>query len=174
MHGNPSLCRRSDGQTLHEDGRFDRGVSLMMAQRLAFAALLCLAALSLAPLASGAPPRRATKPAYFEVDYPPSRDRIVIRIHDRALIAQARRLAGRRRPRLHVGGIIVKEPAPYNTPWHFHLDPDSITFFELSAEVYDSSIRGIEEHLDEVGGELLPGNQWLPWGSRILREVRSR
>ena len=35
----------------------------------------------------------------------------------------------------------------------------------------EAVVTAIEQHLDEVGGSFLPGNQICPWLSRIVREV---
>jgi hypothetical protein len=79
-------------------------------------------------------------------------------------------LAGKQRNR-HVMGTIVKQPALHNPEWSYHLDPDSIEFFDYAIEVCDAAIRYVEDHLEEVCGELLPGCVWCPWGSRLLEEV---
>jgi hypothetical protein len=80
-------------------------------------------------------------------------------------------LDGKEKRKVHVSGVVVKEPAAYNAPWHYRLNPDTVSFFENSAEVYDSSARYVEDHLAEVGGDFLPGNRWCPWSSRLVQEV---
>ena len=35
----------------------------------------------------------------------------------------------------------------------------------------DRLLRGVDQHLAEVGGAFLPNRQWCPWSSRIAREV---
>lgn len=113
-------------------------------------------------------------PSYFEFDCPPDPDKFVFELADEELIAHARKiLSGEETAAVHVTGLVVKSPAPYNPGWSFHLDPGSISFFELSMEVCDAATRYVEEHLDEVGGAFLPGNRWCPWSSRLLREVGS-
>lgn len=111
-------------------------------------------------------------PHYFEFDYPPAPDTFIFELTDEKLIDHARKiLSGAEQEQVHVTGIIVKSPAPYNPKWSYHLDPESIGFFEVAIEVCDASIRYVEEHLDEVGGAFLPGGRWCPWGSRLLREI---
>lgn len=140
---------------------------------LAAVATLTLAA---APAANAAPAEGTARPvraAYFEFT-DASRQTAVIKITDPATIQHARNLLrGTTQERPHVAGKIVKSPAPYNRKWSFHLDPASITFFELAIEVCDASIPYVEEHLDEVGGAFLPGNRWCPWSSRLVRELPS-
>lgn len=110
--------------------------------------------------------------AYFEFDSPPRTEKFVIKLNDPAKIRHARDLlSGATSERPHVMGIIVKSPVPWNSPWSYHLDPVTIDFFDFAIEVCDGSTSYIEEHLAEVGGALLPGNRWCPWGSRLIREV---
>ncbi|BDU20293.1 hypothetical protein [Dyella sp. GSA-30] len=71
-----------------------------------------------------------------------------------------------------VKGRIVRGRAAYNEAWPFHLDPDSIELFGYSTELCDAVPMEIEEHLSEVGGSYLPGNEWCPWSMRLVREVK--
>lgn len=110
--------------------------------------------------------------AWFEFDSPPINDTFVIKLTDPARIQHARDLlSGVTTQRPGVMGIIVKSPVPWNSPWSYHLDPATINFFDFAIEVCDGSMKYIEDHLAEVGGALLPGNTWCPWGSRLIREV---
>ena len=114
----------------------------------------------------------AIEEAYFVFDSPPRRDLFVIRLTDPVKIQKARDiLSGREKDARHVGGVIIKEPACYNTPWSYHLDSQSIDFFHAATEVCDGAMGYIESHLDEVGGDLLPGSRWCSWGSRLVREI---
>jgi hypothetical protein len=47
-----------------------------------------------------------------------------------------------------IAGIVAKSAADYNIGWSYHLEPDSIFFFEFSTEVGDSTMRYIEDHLE--------------------------
>jgi uncharacterized protein (TIGR03437 family) len=114
----------------------------------------------------------ASEEAYFVFDSPPRRDLFVIKLTDPAKIQKARDiLSGKETDRRHVSGLIVKEPACYNAPWSYHLDPQSIDFFHSAIEVCDGAMGYIESHLAKVGGDLLPGNRWCSWGSRLVREI---
>jgi hypothetical protein len=111
--------------------------------------------------------------AYFAFEQEsPKRElkRFVFKLTNPTKIDAARGIlnAGRRRS---VEGVIVKERAPYNPEWSFHLDPASIGFFEVQIEVCDANVTYVEEHLDEVGGSTLPRNFWCPWSSRLVAEV---
>lgn len=99
--------------------------------------------------------------------------RFVIELHDPELIKHARRvLSGEETELVHVRGTIIKEKAPYNPEWSYHLDPTTIEFFSNAIEVCDASICFVEENLGEVGGSTLPGSHWCPWSSRLLAEVQ--
>ncbi|HYD29627.1 MAG TPA: calcium-binding protein, partial [Azospirillaceae bacterium] len=62
----------------------------------------------------------------------------------------------------------------WNQPWTFHLEPSSVFFFDLSAEVGDASISYVQNHLGEVGGAFLPGSVWTPWSSHLIARVNVR
>jgi hypothetical protein len=96
----------------------------------------------------------------------------VFELRDEVKIAQARAiLADPTSLKKHVQGKIVPRPAPYNPGWSFHLDPDTIGFFELQIEVCDANATYVEAHLDEIGGSTLPNNFWCPWSSTLAREI---
>src|SRR5262245_59018987 len=118
------------------------------------------------------PSAAASEEAYFVFDSPPRGDLFVIKLTDPAKIQKARDiLSGKETSSRRVGGVIVKEPACYNTPWSYHLDPQSIEFFGAAMEVCDGAMAYIESHLDKVGGDLLPGNRWCSWRSRMVGEI---
>ena len=99
----------------------------------------------------------------------------VIEIHDATVIEHARRiLTGAEKSAVHIMGTIVKSKAAYNPAWSFHLDPPTISFWELATEVCDASTQYVEDNLADIGGAALPDNHWCPWGSRIVAEVTSR
>lgn len=99
-------------------------------------------------------------------------DTFVIKLTESHKIQHARKiLSGEEKHKVHVNGTIVKATAPYNAPWHYYLDPTSVGFFEISAEVCDSAIRYIENNLGNIGGDTLPNNYWCPWASRLIEEI---
>ena len=103
-----------------------------------------------------------------------SDETFVLRLTDPAEIAHARELvAGTDTSDARIGGTVIKTEAAYNIGWSYHLDPDSVFFFEMSTEVGDSTMRYIEDHLDEVGGELLPGSVWTGWSSTLVDELNA-
>lgn len=96
----------------------------------------------------------------------------VFQLNDAAKIEEARRiLASGNQLKAHVQGKVVPRPADYNPGWSFHLDPETIGFFEFQIEVCDANVAYVEEHLDEVGGAFLPNRFWCPWTSRLSKEV---
>lgn len=111
--------------------------------------------------------------AYFEFQQQAPDGRIhgfIFKLDDTARIAQARRIIADGLS-MHVQGMIVGNPVAYNPAWTFHLEPTSIGFFELAAEVCDANVTYVAEHLSEVGTDFLPGNHWCPWSSVVTREV---
>ncbi|GII75844.1 hypothetical protein Sru01_08260 [Sphaerisporangium rufum] len=147
-------------------------VTLLLTALLAMLALPAMAGSAAAAAAGGTGPAAAENEAYFAFDYPPSRETVVIKLTDPEKIQHARDLlAGKTQDRPHVMGRLVKRPEPYNPGWSFHLDPATISFFQVAIEVCDASPHYVEEHLDEAGGAFLPGLYWCPWGSRLVREV---
>jgi Ca2+-binding RTX toxin-like protein len=101
-----------------------------------------------------------------------SGESFAFRLTDRAKIAEARAiLDGIETDAIHVAGTVVKSPIAGNVGWSFHLDEASIFFFEVSAEVGDSTMRLIEDDLSSVGGAFLPGGTWTGWSSELVNEL---
>lgn len=112
-------------------------------------------------------------PAYFEVT-DVTHARYVLKLVEPAEIEHARELvSGETTDRPHVIGRIVKRTAPYNPRWSYHLQPESVHFFDQAIEVCDATIPYVEENLDEAGGAFLPGLVWCDWSSRLVRELPS-
>jgi hypothetical protein len=94
----------------------------------------------------------------------------VFKLVDASIIKEAREILAKKL-KVHVMGTIEKSPVSYNTPWHFHLNPETVSFFEVTSEVCHSTIKDVEDHLSEAGGEFLPENFWCPWSSELTKEV---
>ncbi|KAI8874363.1 hypothetical protein GQ42DRAFT_169566 [Ramicandelaber brevisporus] len=119
-------------------------------------------------------PQLAAAKARFEFQLPPSTDSFVFELTDPTLINRARSiLNGTTEDTQHVYGKIVKYKQKYNEQWSFHLDPDTVKFFDMSTEVCDSSIEYLEMHLGEACGAFLPDCNWCPWSSTLIKEVTS-
>jgi hypothetical protein len=147
---------------------------------LALAAALTAGAMgTLTPAVSEANPARdvihphsttiSGESAYFEVR-DVNGDTFVIALMDPGKIAEARHIIATGSGE-HVSGYIVPRKASYNKAWDFELNPDSIEFFQYSTEVCDASIAYVNDHLPTVGTDFLPGNQWCPWSSELVREI---
>lgn len=116
----------------------------------------------------------AQKPAYFQAITLADGAQLVIRLQDPDLIKQARDIvSGKERTRLHFSANIVKAPAVYNPGWGFHLDPNSVEFFETAIEVCDATTVMVEQNLEDVGDDFLPQGRWCPWSSRLVGELNS-
>lgn len=101
-----------------------------------------------------------------------SGESFAFRLTDADRIAEARNiLTNPSFAATHVGGEVVSAPQRGNVGWNFHVDSDSVFFFEVSTEVGDSTMRYIAQHLDEVGGAFLPGSIWTGWSSRLTAEL---
>lgn len=101
-----------------------------------------------------------------------SDETFVVHLTDPAQVAHARGLiAGTETGDFHIGGTLTKAPAAYNIGWSFHIAPQNVFFYEMSAEVGDSTMRYIEEHLGAVGGALLPGSVWTGWSTHLVGEL---
>jgi len=113
--------------------------------------------------------------AYFEVSFDLGQKPFIIQLQDKDLIRHARDIVkGTEKHKVHVSGIIAKEKASYNPGWLFHLVPASISFFEVAMEVCDAAPEYVDQHLDDVGGSLLPDGRWCPWRARVVGEVGVR
>ncbi len=96
----------------------------------------------------------------------------IFALTDEDRIAHARKIvSGEEQDEVHVMGRIIKRTAPYNPEWSYHLNPDTIRFFQVAIEVCDANMEYVEDHLDEACGPFLPGCIWCPWSSRVVREV---
>lgn len=96
----------------------------------------------------------------------------VARISTESVIPEARQELNKTDGFKIMAGIIETTPVDWNPRWSFHFIPETVFFGELFIEVCDSSTSYIEEHLEDVGGAFLPGNQWCPWGTRVLEELQ--
>lgn len=133
------------------------------------AALAAIAAFGVAAPA----PAQAADSAYF-VMTDSTREEFIVKLTDPGKIQHARALLnGTTTDQPHVVGRILKHYANYNPRWSYHLNPDTVDFFDAAIEVCDATIPYVEEHLDEAGGAFLPGLVWCDWSSRLVRELRS-
>ena len=104
---------------------------------------------------------------------PDKKERLFIfELTDPARLQEARQIIGDpSNHKRHVQGKVVQRQAAYNPSWSFHLDPATVTFFELQIEVCDANVTYVQDHLDEVGGAFLPKSVWCPWTSTLTKEL---
>lgn len=138
------------------------------------ASAVMLALTGAAPVAQAGGVRAvAADGAYFEMQdsYSPHKP-FIIKLTDPAEVLHARRLlSGETNDRPHVLGRISKTTVAYNSGWSYHLQPETIDFFDVMFEVCDANPNYVEDHLDEVGGAFLPGGHWCPWASTLVKEL---
>ncbi|MET7337086.1 calmodulin-binding protein [Nonomuraea sp. NPDC005650] len=130
------------------------------------------ALIAIATLAVAAPaPAQAEDSAYF-VMTDITREEFVVRLTDPGKIQHARDLVnGDTVDRPHIIGRILKRQTAYNPRWSYHLNSDTVDFFDVAIEVCDATIPYVEDHLDEAGGAFLPGLIWCGWTTRLLYEI---
>ena len=108
--------------------------------------------------------------AYFVLKVEPREETFVVKITDPVKIQMARDiLSGKIKERYGISGEIVKESVCYNAPWSFHLASESLIFFQVSAEVCDSELQGIEDGV--ANGTIESRTRWCPWSSLLLKEI---
>ncbi|MGW2158944.1 BP74-related protein [Nonomuraea sp. NPDC001699] len=130
-------------------------------------ALVAVAALGVTAPA----PAQAADAAYF-VMTDITREEFIVKLTDPAKIQHARDLVnGETMDRPHVVGRILKRQTDFNPRWSYHLNADTIDFFDQFIEVCDATIPYVEDHLDEAGGAFLPGLVWCGWTTRLVREI---
>ncbi|EFA83706.1 hypothetical protein PPL_02773 [Heterostelium album PN500] len=111
--------------------------------------------------------------AYFETADAHGKTGFIIKLIDEENIKHARGLLeGTITVRPHFLGRIKKTRADYNPRYNFHLDSETISFFEMAIEVCDATTIYVEEHLDEACGAFLPGCMWCPWSGRLVKEIK--
>lgn len=101
-------------------------------------------------------------------------ERFVVRLVKPEQIAAARAMAAGQQPAQIVFGSIADGDGGFNhdpsagRSWTWHLVPDSVTFVDVTAEIYDGRPSGVER--DKA--EYLRIGRYGPWGSYIERELR--
>jgi hypothetical protein len=94
----------------------------------------------------------------------------VVKLVDAYTIKEAREILTKKL-KVHIMGTLEKSPVSYNAPWHYHLKPGTISFFEITSEACDATIKDVEGRLSEAVEEILPENFWCPWSSVLTKEV---
>ncbi|MER7728010.1 calmodulin-binding protein [Streptomyces sp. NPDC096323] len=149
---------------------FTKAASLAAVAMLAFTAAQPAQATQATQSREGAR-AAAVAPAYFEMT-DITRSTFIVKLVEEDQINHARDLvSGATTSEPHVVGRILKRQADYNPRWSYHLDPQTVRFFDVAIEVCDATIPYVEDHLDEAGGAFLPGAYFCPWTSTLVKEV---
>jgi hypothetical protein len=82
-------------------------------------------------------------------------------------------LSGKITDQVHVQGMIVTQPALYNWPWGFYLEPKTISFFTFGHPIcWGFSTIEVNANLNKLGSpDFLPTKAWCPRGYRLSKEV---
>jgi hypothetical protein len=91
-----------------------------------------------------------------------------VQLLDPQTIAEAASLVGRGNVRI-VNGELRRGDGGFNQPWGWHLDPATVHFADLTAEVCDgrpSDVQGDLGYWVDVVG------RYCPWGTEVVRRVR--
>ena len=107
---------------------------------------------------------QSSSEAYFVLQQPPGTGTFVFKLTEPAKIQQARNIVATHSSKI-VNGTIIKQPVYYNPGWSFHFDPRSIQFADVTVELCDGTMEGIESDVDNAWP------QWCPWGGRVMREI---
>lgn len=102
------------------------------------------------------------------------RDTFAVQILDPAKVQHARALIdGTAQGEAHIGGIVTVAPADYNVGWAYHIAPEDVSFYDMSAEIGDAPIRDVEEFVQSGRplDEFLPHNSWGSWATYMVREL---
>jgi hypothetical protein len=89
-------------------------------------------------------------------------DTFRVRIDDDAVTRQAAELVGKGRTGKIICGVVRAGDGGFNAPWPWHLDPRSIYFTEIAAEIYDGCPRGAE---NRVGSDV---SFFCPWTMEVV------
>jgi hypothetical protein len=122
-------------------------------------ALVGLALLTLAACGaqSGAAPSQGTIVTFRVADTEEYR----IRLTDPADIAAVRAMAaGEEGPRIP-NGVVVRGEADVNTGYSWHIDPASVEFVDMTAEVCDGRPSDVEQ-------QIITSDRFCPWSAQVV------
>jgi hypothetical protein len=85
-------------------------------------------------------------------------------LRDSGLIARARALTGTHKI---VAGRVVAGDGGFNSPWSWHLDPNTVQFPDVTMEVCDACPGYVEANLGTWAGAM-----YCPWSAEILGEQK--
>jgi hypothetical protein len=161
---------RSDGtRSAHPWTGFPEGVKMAMSLRRRIASVLLLVGLG-PTIQCGSPDAPSRAEATFQVRAcrgsrrAPEGEVFRILLRDSASIAQARNLIGAGNRRI-VAGTLASGNGGFNAPWSWHLNPDTVSFPEVTVEICDGCPSDVEMN----GGNWGLGS-FCPWTSEVIAE----
>jgi hypothetical protein len=87
-------------------------------------------------------------------------ERFVARLTDPDTIRLAGANLDRQNNRFPIG-TLKPGNGGFNTPWTWHLDPDSVRFVEVAIELCDGRPSYVESHQSDYAS-------YCPWGARVV------
>jgi Ca2+-binding RTX toxin-like protein len=102
-------------------------------------------------------------------------DTFAVEITDPAQVQHARGLIdGSVTDSAHIGGTVRAGSADSNIGWSYHIAPQDVRFYDMSAEIGDAPIADVEEFVNSRRSleEFLPHNFWASWATFVVRELR--
>lgn len=85
-------------------------------------------------------------------------------ITDPGAAAEASARIGKGPGRLVIG-TVVRGNGGFNAPWSWHLDPATVRFADVAAEVCDGCPDYVERNLDEW---IATVKVYCPWGTQVV------
>lgn len=146
--------------------RLSAGSSAALSTALSAAALIAAVGLSACDT-SDPEPALFTIRACENSNVSPGGETFQVRITDPDVIAEAERLVGSEDQRI-VTGPLVRGDGGFNAPWSWHLDPDSVTFADVTVEVCDGCPHMVEEDLDYWVDTV---GRFCPWSTEVVERV---
>jgi hypothetical protein len=90
-------------------------------------------------------------------------ERFVARVTDPDAIRLAEANLDRQNNRFPIG-TLKSGNGGFNTPWTWHLDPDSVRFVEVAIELCDGRPSYVELHQSDYAS-------YCPWGARVVSRI---
>lgn len=97
----------------------------------------------------------------------PEGDTFRVRIRDSDVIEEAERLIESDDERI-LNAPLRRGDGGFNAPWSWHLDPDEVTFADMTTEVCDGCPHMIEEDLDYWVDTV---GRYCPWSTDVIERV---
>ncbi len=123
-----------------------------------------IAATASAVLACSTPTESEAPHASFLVDVSGETFRVHVATDAQAAAFRARLQSGTRGV---ISGALLQGSGGFNTPWRWHLDPESVHVADVAIELCDGRPTLIEADLNYW---LASVRQYCPWGAKVVAE----